>query len=112
LKYWWRSRGSRAFAAKRGIDLRFSDGQGKQENQIRALRSFIAQKVDAIGLTPLVETGGDPVLRDAKRAGIQVIITHRSIQTTDESLQAGFSGSDFFEEDRMAAEWLARKMPG
>jgi ABC-type sugar transport system substrate-binding protein len=111
----WRTANSesmKAEAAKRGIDLKFSDGQGKQENQIRALRSFIAQKVDAIVLAPLVETGWDPVLRDAKRAGIPVIITDRSIATTDESLFACFIGSDFLEEGRMAAEWLAKKTGG
>lgn len=111
----WRTANSesmKAEATKRGIDLKFSDGQGKQENQIRALRSFIAQKVDAIVLAPLVETGWDPVLRDAKRAGIPVIITDRSIATTDESLYACFIGSDFFEEGRMAAEWLAKKTGG
>jgi ABC-type sugar transport system substrate-binding protein len=111
----WRTANSesmKAEAAKRGIDLKFSDGQGKQENQIRALRSFIAQKVDAIVLAPLVETGWDPVLRDAKRAGIPVIITDRSIATTDETLYACFIGSDFLEEGRMAAEWLAKKTGG
>jgi ABC-type sugar transport system substrate-binding protein len=111
----WRTANSesmKAEAAKRGIDLKFSDGQGKQENQIRALRSFIAQKVDAIVLAPLVETGWDPVLRDAKRAKIPVIITDRTIQTSDESLYACFLGSDFSEEGRMAAEWLAKKTGG
>lgn len=111
----WRTANSesmKAEAAKRGIDLKFADGQGKQENQIRALRSFIAQKVDAIVLAPLVETGWDPVLRDAKRAGIPVIITDRSIVTADESLYACFIGSDFLAEGRMAAEWLAKKTGG
>lgn len=111
----WRTANSesmKAEAAKRGIDLKFSDGQGKQENQIRAIRSFVTQRVDAIVLAPLVETGWDPVLRDAKRAGIPVIITDRSIQTADESLYACFIGSDFFEEGRMAAEWLAKKTGG
>jgi ABC-type sugar transport system substrate-binding protein len=111
----WRTANSesmKAEAAKRGIDLKFADGQGKQENQIRALRSFIAQKVDAIVLAPLVETGWDPVLRDAKRAKIPVIITDRTIQTADESLYVCFIGSDFLEEGRMAAEWLAKKTGG
>ncbi len=111
----WRTANSesmKAEAAKRGIDLKFSDGQGKQENQIRAVRSFIAQGVDAIVLAPLVETGWDPVLRDARRAKIPVIITDRSIQTADESLYVCFLGSDFLEEGRMAAEWLAKKTGG
>ena len=99
-------------AAKRGFDLKFADGQGKQENQIRAIRSFVAQQVDVIVLAPIVETGWDPVLREAKRAGIPVILTDRTIQTADESLYACFIGSDFYEEGRMAADWLARKVNG
>ncbi len=107
----WRTANSESMkseAAKRGIDLKFSDGQNKQENQIRAVRSFITQGVDAIVLAPKVETGWDPVLREAKRAGIPVIITDRTIQTADESLFVCFIGSDFHEEGRMAADWLAK----
>lgn len=95
-------------AEKRGITLKFADGQSKQENQIRALRSFVTQRVDAIVLAPIVETGWDPVLREAKRAKIPVVIMDRKIQTADESLYTCFVGSDFYEEGRMAADWLAK----
>jgi simple sugar transport system substrate-binding protein len=95
-------------AEKRGIDLKFSDAQSKQENQIRAVRSFITQGVDVIVIAPIVETGWDPVLREAKRAHIPVILTDRTIKTEDESLYACFIGSDFYEEGRMAADWLAK----
>ena len=98
----------RSEAQKRGIDLKFADGQSKQENQIRALRSFVAQGVDAIVLAPIVETGWDPVLREAKQANIPVVIMDRKIQTADESLYTAFIGSDFYEEGRMAADWLAK----
>lgn len=99
-------------AAKRGINLKFVDGQSKQENQIRGVRSFIQQKVDAIVLAPIVVTGWDPVLREAKRAGIPVIIMDRKIQTADESLYSAFIGSDFYKEGAMAAGWLARNAGG
>jgi galactofuranose transport system substrate-binding protein len=111
----WRTANSESIkseAAKRGIDLKFSDGQGKQENQIRAVRSFITQGVDAIVIAPIVATGWDPVLREAKRAKIPVILTDRAIQTSDESLYVCFIGSDFYEEGRMAADWLARHVKG
>jgi simple sugar transport system substrate-binding protein len=97
----------KAEAAKRGIELKFADGQGKQENQIRAVRSFIAQGVNAIVIAPIVETGWDPVLREAKEARIPVILTDRTIQTDDPSLYACFIGSDFYKEGEMAADWLA-----
>lgn len=94
-------------AEKRGIELKFADGQSKQENQIRAIRSFIAQGVDAIVLAPIVVSGWDPVLREAKQAGIPVIIMDRKIETADESLYTAFIGSDFYQEGKMAADWIA-----
>ncbi len=111
----WRTANSESMkseAKKRGIDLKFSDGQGKQENQIRAVRSFITQRVDAIVIAPIVETGWEPVLREARRAKIPVIITDRTIQTTDDSLFVCFIGSDFLEEGRLAAAWLAKAVNG
>jgi ABC-type sugar transport system substrate-binding protein len=111
----WRTANSESMkseATKRGIVLQFADGQGKQENQIRAVRSFITQGVDAIVIAPIVETGWDPVLREAKRAKIPVILTDRTIKTEDETLFACFIGSDFYEEGRMAADWLAKKTGG
>ncbi len=56
----------KAEAAKRGIELKFADAQAKQENQIKALRSFIAQGVDVIAFSPVVETGWEPVLKEIK----------------------------------------------
>ncbi|MGC4073146.1 MAG: ABC transporter substrate-binding protein [Nibricoccus sp.] len=99
-------------AEKRGIKLQFADGQSKQEKQIQAVRSFVAQKVDAIVIAPIVVTGWDNVLRDAKRAKIPVIVMDRKIETADESLYACFIGSDFYEEGRMAADWLAKNAAG
>jgi len=94
-------------AARRAdIDLRFVDCQLRQQNQIAAIRSFIAQKVDVIAFSPLVETGWDEVLREAKAAGIPVILSDRSIRSSDESLYETFLGADFVEEGRRAARWL------
>ena len=89
-----------------GIELKFSDAQQKQENQIKAIRSFIAQKVDVIGLSPVVETGWDTVLQEAKAAHIPVILTDRAVDSKDKSLYVTFMGSDFVEEGRKAGRWL------
>src|SRR5579884_1012214 len=99
-------------AAKRGVNLKFSDAQGKQENQIRAVRSFIAQGVDAIILAPVVETGWEPVLHEAKRARIPVILVDRGIKVEDPSLYTTLIASDFVAEGRKAGEWLANKTDG
>jgi simple sugar transport system substrate-binding protein len=93
-------------AAEAGITLRFSDAQQKQENQIKALRSFIAQRVDVIAFSPVVETGWDTVLAEAKAAGIPVVLTDRTVNVADESLYTTLIGSDFVEEGRRAAQWL------
>ncbi len=99
-------------AEKRGITLKFADGQGKQENQIRAVRSFITQGVDVILIAPIVETGWEPVLREAKRAKIPVILMDRTVKVSDDSLYTCFVGSDFAQEGRMAADWLAKHSDG
>ena len=95
-------------AATMNIDLRFADAQQKQENQIKALRSFIAQRVDVIAFSPVVETGWDTVLQEARAAKIPVILTDRSV-TSDPSLYAGFIGSDFVEEGRKAGRWVTAR---
>jgi galactofuranose transport system substrate-binding protein len=98
-------------AEKRGVNLKFSDAQNNQANQIRAVRSFIAQGVDAIILAPVVETGWGPVLQEAKRAKIPVVLVDRGIKG-DESLYATLIASDFVEEGKLAADWLAKKVDG
>jgi galactofuranose transport system substrate-binding protein len=99
-------------AAKRGIDLRFADGQQTQENQIKALRSFIQQKVDAIAISPVISTGWQNVLEEVHAAGIPVILSGREIDVTNPELYVTFIGSDFVEEGRRAAKWFIDNMEG
>ena len=61
-------------AQKEGVDLKFSDAQQKQENQIKAIRSYIQQKVDVIAFSPVVETGWDTVLLEAKLDLFRLIV--------------------------------------
>jgi len=105
----WRTANTKSIkesASTAGINLKFADAQQKQENQIKAIRSFIAQKVDVIAFSPVVETGWEPVLREAKAAKIPVILTDRAVNVKDETLWVTFMGSDFVEEGRRAARWL------
>ena len=99
-------------AVARSVNLKFSDAQGKQENQIKAIRGFIAQGVDAIILAPVVETGWEPVLKEARQSKIPVVLVDRGIKTEDESLFATLIASDFVSEGKMAADWLVKRTGG
>lgn len=106
----WRSANTESmqstFTPENGYRLIFEDGQQKQSNQIRAIRMFIQQEVDYIVLAPVIETGWDTVLQEAKDAGIPVIIVDRKVDVSDESLFTCWVGSDFELEGKKAAEWM------
>ena len=101
----------RAEAEKRGVVLKLADAQGKLENQLQALHSFIAQGVDAVILAPQKKSGFEPALRELKAAGIPVVLVDRGLDC-DPSLYATLIASDFVAEGRMAAEWLIANTTG
>jgi ABC-type sugar transport system substrate-binding protein len=110
----WRSANTSSVkeaAAQLGVELKFSDAQQKQENQIKAIRSLIAQQVDVIGVAPLVETGWDDVFREAKDAGIPIILVDRRAAVSPD-LYVTFIGSNFLEEGRNAAQIMAKLTEG
>ncbi|MET9526048.1 ABC transporter substrate-binding protein [Streptomyces coeruleorubidus] len=107
----WRTANSdsvKSAAKEAGYTLKFSDAQQKQENQISAIRNYIAQKVDVIAFSPVVVTGWDAVLKEAKAAKIPVVLTDRSVETSDDSLYVTLVGSDFTDEGRRAAKILEK----
>ena len=99
-------------AEKRGITLKIADAQQKQENQIKAIRSFIAQGVDAIFIAPVVQTGWEPVLQEAKEADIPVFLLDRNITVKDDSLFMTGVAADSVHEGAVAADWLVRQLDG
>jgi ABC-type sugar transport system substrate-binding protein len=105
----WRTANTKSVqdsAKSAGVTLKFSDAQQKQENQIKAIRSYIQQKVDVIAFSPVVESGWDTVLKEAKNAKIPVILTDRAVDSKDTTLYKTFLGSDFVEEGKKAGKWL------
>ncbi|HCM25575.1 MAG: LacI family transcriptional regulator [Treponema sp. GWB1_62_6] len=96
-----------AFNDDPSFTLIYSDAQQKQENQIKALRTFIARKVNCIVFTALVETGYGPVLQEAAKAKIPVIMIDRDVQASDRALRLTIMGSDFVKEGEKAGTWLA-----
>ncbi len=94
-----------------GVELIFDDGQQRQENQIKAIRTFIAQQVDVIGVSPVVEDGWESVFQEAKDAGIPIILVDRRANVP-EDLYTAYLGSDFMEEGRNAARVMVDLLEG
>lgn len=106
----WRTANTESFKStftkENGYELIFDDAQQKQENQIKAIRSFIQQEVDYIVVAPVVETGWETVLEEAKEAGIPVILSDRQMDVSDDSLYECWVGGNFNKEGEDAAAWL------
>ena len=105
----WRTANTKSIQASAkaaGADLLFTDAQGKQEAQVESIRGFIEQKVNLIAFSPVVETGWDAVLGEAKAAGIPVILTDRAIDSKETDLYKTFLGSDFIAEGEKAGKWV------
>lgn len=94
-------------AREAGISLHFEDANQQQSKQIEAIRSFIQEGVDVIVLSPVVDSGWDEVLTEAKEAGIPVLLSDRKIETEDDELYLTYIGADFMEEGRRAMRWIA-----
>ncbi|WP_258166563.1 ABC transporter substrate-binding protein [Paenibacillus sp. PCH8] len=114
----WRMANSmsiRDAAAESGISLIMKNAEQSQTKQFEAVRSFIKQKVDVIAIAPVVESGWDELLQEAKIAGIPVIIVDRSVDVKDTSLFVTTIGSDFYEEGVKAGKYVLdhmRHVPG
>ena len=93
------------FSKENGYNLSFVDCDNKSADQLEAVRNFVEQEVDYIIIDPIVETGWDTVLKEAKDAGIPVLVIDRNIKV-DESLYTAWVGSDFTAEGESAGAWL------
>ena len=106
----WRTANTRSLqetASRLGVELKLADGQQQQANQIKAIRSFIAQRVDVIGVSPVVETGWDAVFAEVQQAGIPLILIDRHADVPDHLFRA-FIGADFVQEGRHACQEMAK----
>lgn len=98
-----------AFSEENGYRLLFDDARQIHENQIIAVRKFIQQQVDYIILLPLVETGWESVLQEARDADIPVIVVDRRVNVEDEALYTAQVGSNFTRQGERAVEWMERE---
>ena len=95
-----------SLTAENGFYMIFDNAQQKQENQIKAIRNFILQEVDYIVLDPIVMSGWDNVLQNAKEAEIPVILVDRDVEVEDDSLYVTSVVTDMVAEGRNAGYWL------
>jgi len=95
-----------ALTKEAGYFLIFNNARQMQENQIKAIRSFISQRVDYIVFAPVIEDGWDTVLQEAKDAEIPVIIIDRMVNVQDDSLYTTWIGTDALEDGKKAGRWL------
>ena len=95
-----------AFTRANGYSLIVSDAQQKPEKQIKAVREFINQEVDYILLNPIIESGWEASLEEAKEAGIPVITFDREVDVETEDAYIAWLGSDFYLEGEKACAWL------
>lgn len=93
------------FVEERGYDLIYIDGNSSPERQVQAMHDLIWQRVDYIILQPIVETGWDEAIQEARQAGVPVIVADRQI-AVEESEYVAWIGSDFYGEGLKAIEWL------
>ncbi|MGP0587101.1 ABC transporter substrate-binding protein [Paenibacillus timonensis] len=108
----WRNANSQSIktaAKEAGIELLFENAEQSQEKQFEAVRSFISRKVDVIAIAPVIQTGWVPILDEAEKAGIPVIIVDRAV---DASNYVTLIGSDLYEEGKKAGKFLLDKMVG
>ncbi len=99
-------------AAKRNYELVVTDAQGQTSKQVSDVEDLVARGVDLILLAPREYEGLAPALQAAREAGIPVILVDREAEGTAGEDYVTFLGSNFIEQGRRAAEWLARETTG
>jgi galactofuranose transport system substrate-binding protein len=99
-------------AAKRGYQLVVTDAQGQTAKQVSDVEDLIARRVNVILLAPREYEGLAPALQAAKRAKIPVVLVDRQAAGTAGEDYVTFLGSNFIDQGKRAAEWLAKETNG
>ncbi len=92
------------FTKDKGYEASFAYSL-KNDEQIAAAQKFIQDEVDYLLLSAAGTSGWDSVLKDAKAAGVKVILFDRTIDA-DPSLYAASIVSDMAQEGETAVAWL------
>ena len=99
-----------SLSEENGFELLFDNARQKQENQFKAIRTFIQQDVDYIVLAPVTETGWESVLEEARAAAIPVIFVDFFIDAAAPEIYTSWVGSNFRKTADEAVAWLSEKL--
>jgi ribose transport system substrate-binding protein len=111
----WRiaeTRSLRDEAQKRGVQLVVTDAQGQTAKQVSDVEDLIARRVNLILLAPREYEGLAPALQAAKRAKIPVVLVDRAAAGKPGEDYVTLLASNFVEQGRRAADWLAKQTNG
>jgi ribose transport system substrate-binding protein len=98
-----------AAAAKLGVKIVFVDAQNDSANQAAAVEGFVAQKVNAILISPMTVDSLVPAIEAAVKAGIPVATIDRKANTDKVLVHVG---ADNVEGGRAAARFIISKLGG
>jgi galactofuranose transport system substrate-binding protein len=99
-------------AAKRGVELVVTDAQAQTAKQVSDVEGLIGRRVDMILLAPREYEGLGPALQAARKAKIPVILVDRAAVGTAGEDYVTLLASNFIEQGKRAAEWLAKETNG
>ncbi len=99
-------------AKRRGVEMIVTDARGSSAQQVSDVETLVARKVDAIFLAPRERTGLESALQAAREANIPVFFIDREADGTPGQDFVAFLGSNFVDQGRRAADWLAKTTNG
>jgi len=95
--------GARQAAAEKGVDLVIVDGQNDPARQVRAIETFVAQRVNAIIVLAIDVNGIRPAVEAARRARIPVVAVDAKVAVPPASV---FIGVDNYQAGLEIGQWL------
>lgn len=97
------------FAQEPGINFVFSDADGQTAKQIADIEEFVARKVDLLIVAPRDAKAMAPVVTDAYRRGIPVVLISRRIEGDG---YTSLVGPDDELIGEMAADFMGKRLHG
>ena len=97
------------FVPANGFKLVFADANQDPDKQKQDVRDLISQGVEVIDIAPVTDSGWEPVLQEAKDAGIPVVISDRQLSVSDD-LYLTYFGGDMYAEGQRVTDFIKQYM--